>query len=184
MRCAVPDIVTGIIGLWNVLLLWWLDLMFSQRCCWIFKTSGMSCSVSVWVVPRFWRPMLSSCPLSDSQRTDELPDHAEEDTDNPILWNTCSHLLNNTVPWSAVSLLCTWTVQDLSSQQMQNLTAQQQMQSLAFQQPIQGFDGQTQFYLHDQQQAHRRTWAQQGQYPTHQAQQDVRMLWGDPHSPR
>jgi hypothetical protein len=75
-------------------------------------------------------------------------------------------------------------LQDLSGQHLQNLAAQQQMQSLAFQQQMQGFDGQTQFYLHDQQQqAHRRTWAQQSppttQYPTHQAQQDVRMLWGD-----
>jgi hypothetical protein len=79
-------------------------------------------------------------------------------------------------------------MQDMTNQQMQNLAAQQQMQSLAFQQPIQGFDGQTQFYLHDQQQAHRRTWAQQAQsppqYPTHHGHQDVRMLWGDPHSPR
>jgi flagellar assembly factor FliW len=75
-------------------------------------------------------------------------------------------------------------MQDLSNQQMQNLAAQQQVQSLAFQQPIQGFDGQTQFYLHDQQQVHRRTWAQQAQYPTHQGQQDVRILWGDAHSPR
>lgn len=101
-----------------------------------------------------------------------------------VLWNTCNHLLNNTVLWSTISLFCTWTMQDLSNQQMQNLAARHQMQSLAFQQPIQGFDGQTQFYLHDQQQAHRRTWAQQAQYPTHQGQQDVRMLWGDPHSPR
>ncbi|XP_021925923.1 patronin isoform X2 [Zootermopsis nevadensis] len=80
-------------------------------------------------------------------------------------------------------------IQDLSGQQLQSLAAQQQMQSLAFQQNMQGFDGQTQFYLHDQQQqAQRRTWAQQApsptRYPTHQAQQDVRMLWGDPQSAR
>jgi len=29
MKCGVPDIVTEIDGLWNVLLCWWLDLMFS-----------------------------------------------------------------------------------------------------------------------------------------------------------
>ncbi|XP_023703294.1 patronin isoform X3 [Cryptotermes secundus] len=80
-------------------------------------------------------------------------------------------------------------IQDLSGQQLQSLAAQQQVQSLAFQQQMQGFDGQTQFYLHDQQpQAHRRTWVQHApsppQYPTHQAQQDVRMFWGDSQSPR
>ncbi|XP_069685522.1 patronin isoform X3 [Periplaneta americana] len=80
-------------------------------------------------------------------------------------------------------------LQDFSTQQLQSLAAQQQMQSLAFQQQqmqgmAPGMDGQTQFYLHDQQQqAHRRTWAQQApspqQYQTHQPQQDVRMLWGE-----
>jgi hypothetical protein len=79
-------------------LCWWLNLCTHSDA--TGDSSLLGChvlSLFEWF-PVFLMPMLSSCPLSDIQSTDAVFYSADEKT-LTILCNTCSHLLNNTVPY-------------------------------------------------------------------------------------